>query len=507
MTIKKNHIISTVFSVTGLLIVSKLLGFVKQLVTASAFGATLETDLINLSQGLIGNIQYLLVQSVLSALIAVYLHTAQQGEDASRCFAFDVWKALTVFTAMVVLFVELCAPWLARLIAPSYPAEQIEQLSRYLRLFAPVLLLLTWIAVFNGLLHANKHFVPGEMISVHQSIFLIVLAAALARTLGVQVLVLSFFAYNLWNAGYMAILSRRYWTVSRGNPFRNPAVQELLRMMGPLLLGYSLVYINQMVDKMLVSGLKAGAVTALNYAVVLNDLVGTFISTFASMLFAYVTTRIAVGDADGAAQLTERTALLLSVIFLPITILTVLLSEEIVTIVYARGAFDAEAAAMTAQALMGYSLSFIPLALREVYSRVQYGYQDSKHPAVNSVIGIACNVTLSILLCRKFGVFGVTLASSVATLVIGMLNVQSARRTASFLSLKSLWNLTPNILIGGILSILLTWGCKQWLAELPLLIRLCLTTFFVFSGYSVLVIPAVWKTGLIKPCHFSRKQR
>lgn len=94
---------------------------------------------------------------------------------------------------------------------------------------------------------------------------------------------------------------------------------------------------------------------------------------------------------------------------------------------------------------MGYSLSFIPLALREVYSRVQYGYQDSKHPAVNSVIGIACNVTLSILLCRKFGVFGVTLASSVATLVIGMLNVQSARRTASFLSLKSLWNLTPNI--------------------------------------------------------------
>ena len=172
MTIKKNHIISTVFSVTGLLIVSKLLGFVKQMVTASAFGATLETDLINLSQGLIGNIQYLLVQSVLSALIAVYLHTAQQGEDASRRFAFDVWKALTVFTAMVVLFVELCAPWLARLIAPSYPAEQIEQLSRYLRLFAPVLLLLTWIAVFNGLLQVFK--ISGTFEKFHSAQFHIV---------------------------------------------------------------------------------------------------------------------------------------------------------------------------------------------------------------------------------------------------------------------------------------------------------------------------------------------
>ena len=141
MSIKNNHIVSTAFSVTGLLLVSKLLGFIKQLVTASTFGTTLETDLISLSQDLIGNLQYLLVQAVLSALIAVYLHTAQQGEDAAKRFSFDVWKALTVITAGVVLLVELFAPWLARLIAPSYPDEQLVQLSRYLRLFAPVLLL------------------------------------------------------------------------------------------------------------------------------------------------------------------------------------------------------------------------------------------------------------------------------------------------------------------------------------------------------------------------------
>ena len=186
MTIKKNHIIRTVFSVTGLLIVSKLLGFVKQMVTAAAFGTTIETDLISLSQGLIGNIQYLLVESVLSALVAVYLHTAQQGEDAARRFSFDLWKALTVITAGVVLLVELCAPWLARLIAPSYPAEQLTVLSGYLRLLAPVLLLLVWIAVFSSLLRANKRFIPAEMLSTHQSIFVIALTVSLSARLGVQ---------------------------------------------------------------------------------------------------------------------------------------------------------------------------------------------------------------------------------------------------------------------------------------------------------------------------------
>ena len=477
MTIKKNHIVSTIFSITGLLLVSKLLGFVKQMVTASAFGATLETDLINLSQGLIGNFQYLLVQSVLSALIAVYLHTAQQGGDASRRFAFDVWKALTVLTAMVVLFVELCAPWLAWLIAPSYPAEQIVQL------------MLTWIAVFNGLLHANKHFVPGEMISVHQSIFLIVMAAALARTLGVQVLVLSFFACNLWNAGYTAILSRHYWTVSRGNPFRNPAVRELLRMMGPLLLGYSLVYINQMVDKMLVSGLEAGAVTALNYAAVLSNLVGTFITTFASILFAYVTTRIAAGEADGAAQLTERTALLLSVIFLPITILTVLLSEDIVTIVYARGAFDAESVRICARALRGYALMFVPMVFQEVYGRFQYGYQDSKHPMVNSSIGIVFNIVLSVALCPRYGVLGVAFATSMSYVTCGVLNICTARKLSTALSFRPYLRLLPFLALCGTVCGVIARSSATHLAAQNALLRFALSALIGMAAYAACASP------------------
>ena len=489
MSIKNNHIVSTAFSVTGLLLVSKLLGFIKQLVTASTFGTTLETDLISLSQDLIGNLQYLLVQAVLSALIAVYLHTAQQGEDAAKRFSFDVWKALTVITAGVVLLVELFAPWLSRLIAPSYPDEQLAQLSRYLRLFAPVLLLLVWIAVFNGLLHANKRFIPGEMISIHQSLFLIVLTVLLAGRLGVGVLVLAFFASNLWNAGYTALLSRRYWRVSHGSPFRNPAVRRLLRMMLPLLLGYSLVYVNQMVDKALVSGLDAGAVTALGYAAVLSNLVGTFIITFASMLFAYVTSRIAAGDENGAAQLTERTSLLLSVTFLPISILTVLLSEEIVTIVYARGAFDAESVRVCAQALRGYALMFAPMIFQEVYSRFLYGFQDSKKPMVNSSVAAVCNIALSIALCPRFGVAGVTVATSISVALGGALNLYSARREHPELHSAALLRALPWLLVGCAACGVAAHLCAARLAGQSALIRFVLAAMAGFVAYAVAAGP------------------
>ena len=97
-----------------------------------------------------------MVQSVLSALIAVYLHTARQGEDASRRFAFDVWKALTALTAVAVLFVELCAPWLARLIAPSYPAEQIEIETAKYRAAA---------TAYSNARQAFKEKLPRELVS------------------------------------------------------------------------------------------------------------------------------------------------------------------------------------------------------------------------------------------------------------------------------------------------------------------------------------------------------
>ena len=76
---KQNRIVKLLFSMTGLIIASKLLGFFKQILTASIFGATLETDIINLSQDFTGNIQYLLVQTLLTAMVAVYIHSRRAG--------------------------------------------------------------------------------------------------------------------------------------------------------------------------------------------------------------------------------------------------------------------------------------------------------------------------------------------------------------------------------------------------------------------------------------------
>lgn len=480
------------FSAAGVLLLSKALGFVKQMATASAFGADAETDLINLAAGFIGNSQYLLVQALLTAFLPVYIHIRDERE-AGR-FASDALKAVAVIASGAIGAILLAAPLAARLIASSYGPEASRQLAMWLRLLSPALLLFLWIAVFQSLLDAHQRFLPGQLEGLNQSVIFLLLLPVLAPRLGPRTLAVGLIIYTAWNAVFLGALGWKYRSPSRGNPFRNPAVRELLRMMAPMLLAQSLVYVNQLVDKSLASGLPAGTVTAMSYAGVLSNLVGTFVTTFCSMLFSYITAQISQGDEEGAARLTVRSASLLILAFLPVSVLTVLCAEDIVTVVYARGAFGRESVRHTAAALRGYGLMFVPLAFRDLFSRFQYSYKDTRRPMINSAVSIALNIALSVALCPRLGVFGITLATSVSVLLCGLLNLTSARRHNAALSFRPLMGLLPWAGAGGVLCALAArWVITGPLAGSAPLLRFTLAALLGFGAFLPFAALPLWK--------------
>lgn len=469
------------------------MGFVKQMLTASVFGATLETDLINLSEGFIGNTQYILVQTLLTSFVAVYIHLQQEDENSARRFAVDVGKAFTIVSGAITILIFLLAPVIARILAPSYSEETSAQFSRYLRLFAPTLILFVWGAIFNALLNANQRFIPGQLEGLNQSIILIVLVLTLQNVLGVQVLAVGFLVYVLWNTLFLGGVSRPYWIYSKGNPFHNTAVKKLLRMTGPLLLGYSMVYINQQVGKILVSGLEEGTVTAMGYAGVLSNLISTLIGAFCSILFPSITKHISSGENEKAANMVTKSAIMMIIAFLPISILTIVCARDIVSVVFGRGAFSAENVDVAAAALIGYAMMFVPLVLRELLSRFQYGYQNSKTPMINSTIGIVANIILSIVLCTKFGVFGVTLASSVSVFICGVLNVFTAKRDNSFFRITPLVRCIPSLCVGGVFCVIgAIWGL-QFFQNNSALLRFAVATLCGGCAYLIPVFPMVLK--------------
>lgn len=485
---KRKTITATVFSVTGVLALSKAAGFLRQMLCAQVYGTSAATDLVTISQGFIGNLQFLLAQSVLTAFVVVYTGQREKDEREAARFASAAARILLSAAAVLALLVLFAAPMIARLLAPSYSTELHAQLTRYLRLFAPLLLPIMSIALCTSLLHTQKRFVPGEMVHLNQSLVTMLLVVTLHRFLGIRALVIAFPVSMLLNAVYTFVLARGSFSGRRASLRECDALGAFYRMLLPLLLGYSLVYVNQLVDKILISSLPAGSVTALAYAATVNNLAAAFITALASVFFPYITECITRGDTARTAALTVWTTRALLTLFVPVSLLLTLCAREIVTVLFARGAFGAESVTVCSRALQGYAPMLVPLVLREVFSRLLYGCGDTRRPMYFSSVSILCNIALSVALCPRYGVFGVAIASSVSVAVCALCDLFWASR-AQGLPLGDLFKTLACLLPVAILCALAARWCLVLFADAAALWRLLGTAAVSLGVYALVLLP------------------
>lgn len=404
-------------------------GFAKQMVIAGNFGATIETDLIQLSQGIISNADYVIVQTLSTAFVALYIHIKETGEDEAKIFAANVVKAVFVVVFLVAVVMAVGSPVISKIIAPSYDIELSQRLANYILIFSPTIILYVLTAVFISILNSNKNFILGEMTGLVQSVVLIVTILSLKYRFQEDTLVIGYFIYSITIPSYLFAFSKKHIGHTKGNPFKNSQVREFLKMCGPLLLGYSMVFVNQQVDKIIVSGMEAGTITAMSYGAVLSNLVTTLIASLCTVLFTNIAELNSQKDYEGVMHMAENSSIIMAMVLLPITIVTCFASREIVTVAFGRGAFDQQAVQGASYALIGYGIGFIAFALKSLYARVLYSNKDTKSPMINSSIGIAINIILSIILSKVVGVIGVTLASSIAEFLSAVLNIRAVKKT------------------------------------------------------------------------------
>ena len=486
-------IFKTVFSLSGIILVGKVLGFLKQLITASAFGATMETDIINLSINFVANTEYIIAQTMITAFVAVYIDVSVRDGGRGKVLLADTLKLLTIALVVLIGGLELLAGPIARLIAPSYTGENLARLTHYLQLCLPMVILFTWTAIFHAVLNAKEMFVPGQMLSINQSIIVIAVVVLLGPVLGAKAICVGFILYVLWNTLFLGYFTRRDLSLRRENPLKNPDELRLLKMMLPLLVGYGMIFINQQVDKIIVSGMAEGTVTAMSYSSVLSQLVCTLITSVCTVLFTHIAKKQAENDMGTAATLTSNSAVILVSVFLPVSILTVIFSSDIVSIVYERGAFASHAVSSAGEALMGYGFCFVPYALKNLYNKFEYGLQNTKAPMTNATIGIGFNIAMSLLLYRPLGVLGVTLASSMAELLTAVLNiVYSVRRTRE-LKMEGLAGRVLLWLAAGAVCVGVGLAGRTLLADTIPLVRFIVSTLVAMAAYGAIVGPVVYR--------------
>lgn len=260
----------------------------------------------------------------------------------------------------------------------------------------------------------------------------------------------------------------------------------MLIIIGPLLLGYSIIFINQQIDKIIVSGLGSGTITAMNYAAVLSNFINTFTSSLCGILFTYITKNVVENKEEEAAKLTAQSASSMMTLLLPISIITVVNSHDIVSIVFGHGNFDLNAIENCSLALKGYGLTFVPYVLRELYSRFEYAYGNTRQPMINSTIAIVFNAVFSVILSKYMGVFGVTFATSISVLICGMLNISSSYKQNNFLNIKDLFPNIYSLLFGSLICIFVSLLGQYYFQHLHAIIRFVIITCISIGAYIII---------------------
>ena len=410
--------------VMALFVLSRLTGLARQMIVGAYFGTSADYDAY-VAAFRIPDMLFQLVAggALVSALLPTYTTVrTREGQARGWQLASEVATLVLLVLMLSAVVVGLLArPLVAHILVPDFSPDQQRLTASLLQ----ILLVSTVIFGASGLsmsiLNAHQHFFLPALAPVLYNLGIIGGAVVLSRSWGVYGLAWGVVVGAAMHFGVQVPGLRRL-----GMRFRpalsldDPAVRNVLRLMGPRVVGLAAVQVNFLVNTILASGLSAGRLSALDYAfrVMLLPL-GIFAQSVATAAFPTFAQQVAEGRLKGMRR--TLMALLRNILFLtlPATVGLIILASPLVAVLFQRRAFDASSTHLTAVALQAYAVGLCGHAAVEILARAFYSLHDTRTPVSIGVGAMLLNILLNVWWVRVWGHVGLALANSIATLLEG----------------------------------------------------------------------------------------
>lgn len=430
MAEKKRSIITSASLVVAVMFASKLLGFLREVVIAKAFGASVDTDLYFVSSSFMIDLSGALLSALSTALIARYIEiSVRDSKRAANAVASQMLSLFLLIGAACILLINLFAPQTAHILAPAYDGADAARLVKYLRFFSVTFVFTAFQSIYASVLNANDRFIPGKLYGLVYNPIAIGCVLLLSGRYGIRVLLWAYLAGNILQTLLLRRCNRNVFTFRPSLDFRDENIRYLIRLSVPLLMSNIFLQLNSIVDKALCSYLGEGFASNYKYACTLEQFVtSTITATLSLILLSRYSEYVAKNDTESLMRTFRQSVGGLILFLAPIALLTCVFAHDIVSIVYLRGEFGETAALHTSRALIGFAVGFPLVAVREMYIRLHLAYQNTRRPMLANVAAVALNAALSILLAQFIGILGVALATSLSVILTILLLDRSAKR-------------------------------------------------------------------------------
>lgn len=456
--------------VGSMTMISRILGFVRDMLVAQVFGASAGYDAFLVAFKLPNFFRGLLAEGAFAQafvpLLAEYRDQKQQQETQQylNAVAGTLAMILFVFTVIAIIF----APLFVKLFAPGFEigGELFELATQMLRITFPYLFFIALVAFAGGILNTYGKFAVPAVTPALLNISLIACLVLLSSKLEDPIKAL---AWGVLLGGVLQFLFQIPFLRRMGmlpHPklgFKDPGVRKLLRLIVPLIYGASIVQINLVITTMFASFLVVGSVSWLYYAERLMQFpLGVFGVALATVVLPFLAKEHARKDDKTYGKIFDwavKTALLIAI---PAAVALYLLATPMLTTLFQYREFSAFDVEQSARALRMFSFGLLAFIMIKVLAASCYARYDMKGPVKIATISLVISVSLNAILIQFMQHAGLALSTSIsATVTMTLLYLRLHYRHG--IRLQSDWGIytarvvLSNVCMGAVLYYGVLW--------------------------------------------------
>ncbi|HEY7297860.1 MAG TPA: murein biosynthesis integral membrane protein MurJ [Xanthobacteraceae bacterium] len=427
--------IGRIFTVGGFTLVSRITGFLRDIVLAAVLGAGPGADAFFVALRLPNHFRAIFAEGAFNAAFvpAFARINSSKGRDAASSFA-DRVMALLLASQILLLAVALAfTPGVISLLAPGFSEDpgRFALAVALTRITFPYLLLITLVTLYGGILNAVGRFAAAAAAPILLNAAMIAtlagaaLFASAAHAAAWGVLIAGVLEALLvggaaWRAGMLPRPVRPRW---------DDDLRRFFKALVPATVGSAGLQIALFADTIIASFLAPGSLSALYYADRLNQLpIGVIGIAVGTVLLPEMANRIAAGDEAGARRAQNGAIELTLLLSLPCLVAFLVVPDLIMRALFMRGAFTAADAAAAGATLTAYALGLLPFVLVRSVTATFLARGDTATPVKAAVAAVAVNVAFKIALMGPLAQVGLALATSIGAWINLVLVVYFARR-------------------------------------------------------------------------------
>ncbi len=437
----KNKIFKATFIVMAMTILSRVIGFARDILAAYHFGVEGSYDIYVASVAIPESV-FMIVGLAISTTFIPMLSEIKHTKNSKEMFNFanNIINILSLISIFIIILGLIFTKEIVNVFVPNFTADKVELTIFLTRITLLNIILLCINACFASILQVCEDFVMPALLGIFFN-FPIIAYLLLFNNVSIVGLAIANVIGNLFRViVQIPSLYKNGYRINFYIDFKDEKLRSMIILIIPVIIGAGANSINMLVDKSVASGLTTGSMAALEYSQRIIQFANTAITTsLVSVVYPIMANKLNQGDKEGFLKYLSKSIVVICIFLVPITFGVMFLSNDIVKVIYERGKFESNAVILTSMALLGYAIQLPFAGIRDILNSSLFSMKKTKVTTINGIIGVIVNIILSISLSKVFGVLGISIATSVSAIIISILLLNSTRKMVGKFNLKELF--------------------------------------------------------------------